>query len=259
MITLSAFYLFLLIFIRITSFFVTAPVFSSKGIPILYKLGIAFFISLIILPVIKVNVTDLTLDGTYLVYLFREILVGLVLGWIGQMLLMAVQVAGSLLDMQIGFAIANVIDPQTGIQSPLMGNFKYIFAILLLLTLDGHHLFLDGIVSSFYKIPIAKDWLSQIHHDSMNRFGLDIFQSMFIIAFKMAAPIIGTIFLSDMALGIVSRTVPQLNIFVVGLPIKIIVTFLMLLLIAPGFIYILKQLFEEIFISMRQLLDLMGS
>lgn len=242
-----------------TSFFVTAPVFSSRGVPTSYKLGFAFFISLVILPVIKVNVNDLTIDGTYLFYLFREILVGLALGWLAQLLFMSVQVAGSLIDMQIGFAIANVIDPQTGIQSPIMGNFKYMFAILLLLALDGHHLFIDGIVSSYYKIPIGMDWISQLDHESIIRFGIDIFQSMFIIAFKMAAPIVGTVFLSDMALGIVSRTVPQFNIFVVGLPIKIIVTFLMMIVIAPGFIYILKQLFAETFISMKQLLDLMGS
>ncbi|WP_339063300.1 flagellar biosynthetic protein FliR [Tepidibacillus marianensis] len=259
MINLAYFYLFLLVFIRMTSFFVTAPVFASKGVPTLFKLGLAIFISLLVLPVIKVDITNLILDGTYVFYIFRELLVGLALGWIAQLLFTAVQVAGSFIDLQIGFAIANVIDPQTGIQSPLMGNFKYMFAMLLFLALDGHHLFIDGIVSSYYKIPIGMDWIAQLNHESTIRFVLDVFNQMFVIAFKMAAPIVGTVFLSDIALGIVSRTVPQLNIFVVGLPIKIFVAFLIMIVIAPGFIYILKQLFDQTFSSMRDLINLMGS
>lgn len=252
-------YLFFLVFVRMTAFFVTAPIYSSRGVPTQFKIGLGFFTSLVILPTIGDEIPNLSIGSMFLVLILQETLFGLLLGWIAQLLITSIQIAGSFIDMQIGFAIANVIDPQTGFSSPLMGNFKYMFAMLLFLTLNGHHLLIDSIVSSYQLLPISGSWLTRLNDESLLFFVVNTFTQMFVIALKIAAPIVGTLFLSDVALGIVARTVPQLNVFVVGLPLKIIIHFLILFILVPGFIYLFQDLFQEMFTSMRQLMDIMGS
>src|SRR5699024_5168254 len=153
----------------------------------------------------------------------KEILVGLFIGLIAYIILSAVQVAGGFIDFQMGFAIANVVDPQTGAQSPLIGQYFYITALLFLLSADGHHLLIDGIFFSYEFIPL--DTYISFENESIVNFIIDTFNYMFLIAFQMSIPIVGCLFLVDVALGIIARTVPQLNVFVVGLPLKIFVSF----------------------------------
>src|SRR5699024_7141617 len=130
----------------------------------------------------------------------------------------AVQIAGGFIDFQMGFAIANVIDPQTGAQSPLIGQYFYIIALLFLLSINGHHLIIDGIYNSYGFIAI--DAFVPLGDESMIMYVIDTFNTMFLIAFQISIPIVGCLFLVDVALGIIARTVPQLNVFVVGLPLK---------------------------------------
>ena len=258
MIDISDVYAYLLVLTRMTSFLVTVPVFSSRGIPVYFKIGFAFFVSLIIFPVTMTEVT-LSLNGSYIFFLIQEAVLGLALGWTAQLIFTSIQVAGSFIDLQIGFALANIIDPQTGIQSPMIGNFKYTFAVLLFFTLDIHHLFIEGIISSYKLLPIAGQWLIEVKGVALTSFVLSTFSNMFVIAFKIAAPLVVTLLLADIALGIVARTVPQLNVFVVGLPLKIIINFILLLLISTGLIYIFKEIFMEMVYSIKQLIEILGS
>jgi len=258
MIDTSYVLLFLLIMVRMTSFFVTAPIFSSKGVPTTFKLGLGFFVSLLVFPIVANTNYAPGLNAMFYFYLLQEAIFGLALGWVSQLLFTSIQIAGSFIDMQIGFAIANVIDPQTGAQSPLMGNFKYIFAVLLFLSMDAHHLLIEGVISSYHLLPIDEQWLAQISNQATIDFIVTTFTKMFIIAFQIAAPFVGTLFLTDVALGIVARTVPQLNVFVVGMPLKVLVHFILLLVVTPGIFFMFQYLFKEIIISMKQFIDLMG-
>src|SRR5699024_2300162 len=122
---------FLLIFVRVVSFFVTIPIFSYRTIPSVLKIGLAFFMAWIIFFAIHPSIIEV--NGMFLLLVFKEALVGLSIGLIAMILIYAIQVAGGFIDLQMGFAIANIIDPQTGIQSPLIGNYLYSLSILLLL------------------------------------------------------------------------------------------------------------------------------
>ncbi len=259
MLNTSIVYAFLLVLVRITAFMVTAPVFSSKGIPNHFKLGLSFFVALVIYPTLYIGNQEILFNSNYIILLLVETMIGLSLGWLAQLIFSAIQIAGAFIDMQIGFAIANVIDPQTGAQSPLMGNFKYTFATLLFLTINGHHLFLDGLINSYQLISFELDWLSKLDDASTLVFVMNTFSKMFLIAFKIAAPIVGSLFIADVALGIVARTVPQLNVFVIGLPLKILLHFSILLMITPALFYMFKEVFYEIFVTMRQFMELMGN
>src|SRR5699024_12837308 len=138
MLNLSAVPIFLLIFARVLAFFVSMPLFSYLTIPLPFKIGFSFFLALTMFYTI--DTAGFELDHLYLFLFVKEIIVGALIGLIAYIILSAVQIAGGFIDFQMGFAIANVIDPQTGAQSPLIGQYFYIIALLFLLSVNGHHL-----------------------------------------------------------------------------------------------------------------------
>lgn len=246
---------FLLILVRVTSFFVMMPLFSYRTIPSALKIGLGFFLSWLIFYAIQPPVLEI--NGVYFLLIMKESLVGLLIGFTAYMILSAIQIAGGLIDFQMGFAIANVIDPQTGAQSPLMGQYLYTFGLLFLLTFNGHHLLIDGIYNSYRFIPITQPWLP-LGNSKVVAYFVRSFSSMFLVAFQMSAPIVGSLFLVDVALGIVARTVPQLNIFVVGLPVKIIVSFLVIVVVMGVMLTLVSHLTETMLVTMRDMMQLLG-
>lgn len=254
MINLDSIPIFLLILVRVAAFFISMPLFSYRTIPMPFKIGFSFFLAFIMFYTI--DSSAITIDELYLFLLLKEALVGLLIGLIAYIILSALQIAGGFIDFQMGFAIANVIDPQTGAQSPLTGQYFYIIALLFLLSVNGHHLLIDGIFYSYQFIPI--DAFVPFQDGSIVDYVIDSFNEMFLIAFQMSIPIVGCLFLVDIALGIIARTVPQLNVFVVGLPLKIFVSFVVILLFLSLFIVLVKSLFETMFDTMRGLMQLFG-
>ncbi|HLS07649.1 flagellar biosynthetic protein FliR [Lentibacillus sp.] len=254
LINLSAIPVFLLIFVRVAAFFVTLPLFSYTTIPTPFKIGFTFFLALIVYY--TVDASAVPIDDTYIFLLVKEAIVGLLIGLLAYIILSAVQIAGGFIDFQMGFAIANVIDPQTGAQSPLIGQYFYIVALLFLLSVNGHHLLIDGIYYSYHLIPM--ETFIPFADGSIIEFVIQTFNQMFLIAFQMSIPIVGCLFLVDVALGIIARTVPQLNVFVVGLPLKIFISFAAILVFLSLYVVLVDKLFETMFAAMRDLMQLFG-
>jgi flagellar biosynthesis protein FliR len=255
-IMLEQFPVFLLAMLRIMSFLVTVPIFSYRNIPTGLKVGLGFFLTLLVLPSIQVQQIN-TIDEYFLILVLKEVVVGLAVGFIAAMIFYAIQIAGAFIDLQMGFAMANIFDPQTGIQTPITGRYFYIFAILLLLSIDGHHMLINGIMNSFDLVPIDQIVLFN-QTGSIAHFVMITFKKMFLIAFQMAFPIVVCLFLVDLALGLVARTVPQLNIFVVGFPLKIFVGFVVILMIISTVFFLIQKIFKEMMDSMGTLLKLFG-
>ncbi|GIO66839.1 flagellar biosynthetic protein FliR [Paenibacillus cookii] len=248
---------FMLIFCRITSFFVVAPVLSSRGVPNVFKIGMSFFLSVLVFLTYGVH-HELPADLTYVLLIIREILIGLVLGFVAYLLFVVIQTAGAFIDIQIGFGIANVIDPMTGASAPVLGNFKYMFALLLFLAMNGHHYLIDGIIRSYDWVPLSNDFFMKLYNGSISDFLVKTFGQSFVLAFQMSAPIVTALFLTDVGLGFLARTAPQFNVFVIGMQLKVIVGLIVLLLIVPSFSYLFGDLFGIMFESMQNLLGLMG-
>ncbi|MCA0988922.1 flagellar biosynthetic protein FliR [Guptibacillus algicola] len=253
---LNALPLFLLIFMRATSFFIIAPVFSTRSVPARFKVSLGFFIALLVTAGIG-SVESMPLDFAFLLLIFKELFIGLSLGFIATLILYTVQVAGAFIDFQMGFVMANVIDPQTRTQVPIIGNFKYMLALLFLVSVDGHHMMLDGLVKSYELLP-AEALLAQAESNSVARFIAEVFSAMFYSAFQLALPIVASLFLVDVALGLLARAVPQVNIFVVGLPLKIFVGFVLILVTIPTFFFLLRGVFREMIDTMGQLIQILG-
>ncbi|MDL4840077.1 flagellar biosynthetic protein FliR [Aquibacillus rhizosphaerae] len=245
---------FLLILVRVTSFFVTMPIFSYRNVPTQFKIGIGFFLAWIMFYTL--TIPEIPIDSTYILLILKEAVVGLAIGLIAFIILSAIQIAGGFIDFQMGFAIANVVDPQTGAQTPLMGQYFYTIALLFLLTVDGHHLLINGIFYSYEAIPI--DQMIDFTNENIAYLVIQTFNDMFIIAFQMAIPVVGCLFLVDVALGIIARTVPQLNVFVVGLPLKIFVGLFILTIFISFYIMLIKNLFELLLETTQALMRLFG-
>ncbi|MBM7701880.1 flagellar biosynthetic protein FliR [Metabacillus iocasae] len=252
---LLAYPTFLLTFVRMTSFVLTVPLFSYRTIPATHKIGLAAALS--ILAVSTFETPNLVLDGSFVLLVLKECMVGLMIGLTAYMIIMAIQVAGGLIDFQMGFAIANVIDPQTGAQSPLLGQYLYVIALLVLLATNGHHLLIEGIYYS-YQVVAINELFFPVGSEAFVKQAIKTFATMFLIAVQMSLPIVGSLLLVDVALGIVARTVPQLNIFVVGFPLKILVTFALLIVVMASFIYVMQGIFEEMLEAMRNIIAILG-
>jgi flagellar biosynthetic protein FliR len=247
----------LLIFCRITAFLLAAPVFSTRGVPAQWKIGLSVILTFLVFAAAGLN-EPTAVDGLFIISIVREVVVGLLLGFTAYLFFTAVQIAGSFIDIQMGLGIANVIDPMTGAQSPIIGNFKFLLAILLFLAFNGHHYLLDGLLKSYRWIPLSNDLFARIQEGAVHEFVIRSFGTVFALALQMAAPLVVALFLMDVGLGILSKTAPQFNIFVVGVPMKIIAGFLLLLLVVPGFALLFRDLFGSLFESLDKLVQTIG-
>jgi flagellar biosynthetic protein FliR len=247
---------FLLVFVRMTSFFLSVPIFSTRGVPNQLKVGLAFLLALISFSYVPMQQT-IPLDLMFLMYAVKEVLIGLILGFICEMVFYTIQIAGGLMDLQMGFAMANIIDPRTGAYVPITGTFKNILATLYFLSINGHHMLIKGMIASYQAAPVDRIWIP-LGENQVFLHVVKIFSQMFASALLMAAPIVAALFLVDLSLGIIAKSVPQFNIFVVGLPIKMIASFLILIVVMPAFFLILSGLFEKMFEAMAEMMTLLG-
>jgi flagellar biosynthetic protein FliR len=249
--------IFLLIFCRITSFFVVVPILSSRNVPMMFKIGLSVFISLIIFATMGLD-KPIPMDGEYILLIIREMLVGVLLGFLAYIFFTVVQTAGSFMDMQIGFSMASVIDPLTGASTPMLGNLKYMVAVLLFLSFDGHHYLIRAIIDSYRWVPLDNQLFSRIYDGQISNFLFQSLSKMFYLSFQLAAPIIAALFLTDLGLGLLTRVAPQFNIFVIGAPLKMILGFFLLVILFPELISQFQHLFETIFDYMEKLLQLIS-
>lgn len=248
---------FMLIFCRMTAFFVVSPIFSSRSVPTTFKVGFSGMIALVILLTIGTQ-QAVPNDLNYVLYIIREVLIGLLMGYVANLIFNIIQMAGSFIDIQIGFGIANVIDPMTGASAPVLGNLKYIIATLVFLSMNGHHYLIDAVIRSYNWIPLSNDLFQKIYNGNLAEFLVQTFSHAFLLAFQLAAPMVVALFVTDVALGFLARTAPQFNIFVIGIPVKIIVGLVVLLILVPSFIYAFQSLFEVLFNALHDLLSTIG-
>ena len=234
----------LLILLARLSGIVFAPVFNTKTIPAIWKVS---FILIMAVFAWKFGFAALYQPpeeiSALVITLACELTTGIIISLTAQFFFAAIQLAGQLIDTQMGFGIMNVIDPLSGTQAPILGNFKFILALLVFLNVNGHHLFIRALFDSYRIIPIdglslGKEFLQLL---------IEYFGNIFIIGFKVALPIVGALLFADVILGIMARTVPQMNIFMVGMPAKILLGFGVLLASIPLFIYYLNSVFEDMF------------
>ncbi|GJL79997.1 MAG: flagellar biosynthetic protein FliR [Nitrospinaceae bacterium] len=229
---------FLFVFSRVMAIIVFAPILGSPQVPSRFKVGLALVFSILIFPMVKFQplaeprgLFDLA------IHLATDAAIGLSLAFAVRLIFTAVQVAGTVVDFQMGFGVVNVIDPQTQAQVSVTAQFQNILAILIFLATDAHHFIIGAVVQSFDLINPSQVDFSNVTPE----FILRTFSSMFLVAVKIAAPIMAILFFLSVGLGLVARTVPQMNVFIVGFPLQIGVGLVMVALAMPFFSVVLQN------------------
>jgi flagellar biosynthetic protein FliR len=237
--------LYLLIFARMAGFFMTAIPFAASYIPSQVKVWLAVMIAFLIFMISYQ--TPVNISGSIVGYIFQvlgEALIGCVLGFMTQIVFAAFQLAGQLLDMQMGFGLVNVLNPQLGTQQPLFGNFLYLVALLCFFAVNGHQVLLSCIAQSYKILPISGG-----AHFSGNFYNyiFGVAGNMFVVAFKLAVPVVGTLVITELILGVIARTVPQMNIFILSLPLNIGLGLGLVMVIIPVFVWAFEVQFNQLY------------
>jgi flagellar biosynthetic protein FliR len=243
---------FLLVFCRITSFFVVAPIFSTKTFPTTIKIGLAFFVSLIVFLTVGFD-AKIPTDATFILAIIREVFAGLIIGYVSYLFFTIVQTSGAFMDMQMGFGIANIVDPITGVSAPMMGNLKFMLMTLVFLSVNGHHYLLAAIMDSYKWLPLDNQLFQIYYSGNITDFLTRTFADTFLLALQISAPIVVAMFLTDFGLALLARTAPQYNVFVIGIPVKIIVGLALLVLLLPGFGILFQMVFDHMFQALEKL------
>lgn len=203
---------------RVGAMIFVAPVFGGSTVPTQTKILFSLMLSLILLPMVPSPAQTGSLDVVPLAWLgVNELLVGLVMGISMIFIFAAIQYAGQIIDFQMGFAIVNLIDPTQDVQIPVMGFFHFLIAILIFLAMDAHHWIIRALVDSFEVVPIMSAGFSGLVIGGIAK----AFGDLFVIAMRIAAPTIAVLMLYNASLGIIAKTVPQINLLIVGFPVRI--------------------------------------
>lgn len=208
---------FVLVLVRAIAWIIVTPPFSVKAIPAQVKLGLAAAIALAVGPGMateSVPLETVPLVGAVL----TQVAVGLMLGFLTMMLISAVQAAGELIDMFSGFSVSSAFNPLSNSQTSVFGRFYYLLALTLLFAVNGHMLLIRGFMTSFDAVP-----LSGIAMTDLSSVFIDTFGQFILAAVEIAAPMLAVLFLAEVALGLLSRAAPQMNIFALGFTLKIMV------------------------------------
>jgi flagellar biosynthetic protein FliR len=225
-------------FLRLSAMMAVAPVFSAAGFNVRTRALFAVLIAALVAPSLPTPPVDSLLSGAGVLMGVREIGVGLVLGFVVQMAFGAAVFAGQAISMTMGLGFAMAVDPQNGVQVPVISQLYVILATLLFLALDGHLLLIAAVVESYQIIPIGVAGLPASSLSAVVALGTTVFAG----GILLALPALTALLLINVAFGIVTRTAPQLNIFAVGFPVTIFAGLLIMFLVMPGFIEALTQL-----------------
>lgn len=238
------FQVFLLILMRMISMFIAAPFFSSGVIPLRVKMVVAFLITLVIFPVVTQSGYSVPgAAGAYVLLLLKEITIGIFIGFLVTIIFSAFQLSGQYFAVQIGFGINEVIDPLAQVSIPLIGQLKNLIGLLVFLAINGHHFLVKAIYRSYELVPM----FSLSASEGLMKFLIHSMGGMFVIALKIALPVVGTVFLVTISLGILAKAAPQMNILMLGFPFKIAVALGVLVLISPLVIRIMYVSLERTF------------
>ncbi len=231
--------IFFIIFARIISFIGVSVFFSHPAIPTPTKIGIGVFLSLLMFPLLSQTVSITQYDLLPLTILvIKEVLVGLIIGFSTTFLFSGIQFAGDLIGIDMGFALATAFDPEHGANVPVLGSMKYTIVFLVFLIIDGHHFLIQALHYSYSAIPVGGLLIT----DQAFRKIVYLIVQLYIVAMKISAPVLIALFLTNIALGILSRAVPHMNVFLLSFPLKIGVGFYVLIASMPFFVYVFQKL-----------------
>ncbi len=232
-----------LVFARVAGLIFAAPIFGAKQVPLQNKAGLAVMLALLFTPLQLAGAGAVPADlFTYGVLVGRELLIGLALGFAVGLIFTGVQMGSQLVGVQIGFGLGEVLNPASGAESTTIESFYGVLATVIFFTANGHHEVIAALARTFQTSPVG-----DLAAPSMNMAQLiALVQSVFEVALRIAMPAIAALLLADVALGLIGRAAPQMQIIVVGAPVKVAVGLLLLALSTPDAVGMMGAVFQNL-------------
>jgi flagellar biosynthetic protein FliR len=243
LIPVHQFQIFLICTARVAGFIGAIPVYFGNQTPARIKVTLVFTISLLLFPILSPGLPTISFEPiSFLLLTVNETLLGLLIGLMSRLVFTTVEFGGTIIGYQMGFAAANVFDPQHQNQVSLISQFQNVFAILIFLALDGHHIFIKTAARSYQLLPPGNLNLS----GEAIPYLMELTSRMFTLAVQFSAPVLVVLLLSGLILGILARVFPQLNVFLLSFPLNIGIAFIVIALTLDMVTSLLRREFDAI-------------
>lgn len=236
---------------RLLGLFATAPVFSNRAIPVRIRLTMALGIALALLPALPAMPQTPPGGGIGLLVMVQQMFIGIAIGFMIRIVFAAIDMAGSLIGMQMGLSFAVFFDPDAGGQTAVLSDFLSLVATLLFLSINGHLMLVAALIRSFEWLPIGLNVVSASGWAYIARAGAAVFAT----GLLLSLPIVAVLLVANIALGILTRAAPQLNLFAIGFPVTLAMGFMGLILIMTNFGPVVVSLFEHGFDTISAMLE----
>jgi flagellar biosynthesis protein FliR len=233
---------FFFILARLAGLFIQAPLFNSRSFFMFGKVAFALWLTIILWFVAPVSRALPETLPAFVFTLVSEIAVGYLIGFICNVLFLAIQSAGEIMDMQMGLSVAQALDPLFGAVVSVVGRLTFYFALIVFIALDGHHLLLAALHNSFTLLPAGQ--IANFGSAALVDQLMSVCAALWLSAIKIAAPIVLLIFLADFTFGIVSRVAPQVNVFMLGFQVKPVLGLFAFSLLTPFIVKYIGNLTE---------------
>jgi len=238
------FQLFMLVLMRMLGLFAVSPFFSSPMIKTTLRVMIAFLVTIVIFPLVG-TMKIVIPDNLYFYFLLvaMEVIIGLIIGFLASVFFAIFQMSGQYFSMLMGLGISEVLDPLTQVQIPVVGQMLTLTALLVFFSIHGEHLLLSALVQSYHTLPIL-NFVDPRSVSLLTKHFMTTFSQLFFLSMKLALPIMGTMIVLMVSLGLLSKAAPQMNILMVGFPLQLAVGYVSLVIIAPLFGKAVYRVFE---------------
>ncbi|MBT4763068.1 MAG: flagellar biosynthetic protein FliR [Bdellovibrionaceae bacterium] len=240
-----------LVLMRISAFIVSWPLFGENNVPRPIKIFFALLLTIMLFPVVPRENIAFSM-GTYEIFfrVFKEVLIGLSLGFLSRMFFYIMSIAGQIISVSMGLSGAQLMNPATGARSTPMSQLQVMLASLFFLAIHGHHMLLIALTESFKIIKISELYIS---FEAFGTFGV-LVQRITLIGVQLSAPVLISILIMNVVMAIIGRAVPQINVLITSLPVNILVGLMVVLISIPMIVGKMPVILDETTVNMMKLL-----
>ena len=232
---------FILVLLRISAFVVTAPLFGSEQVPARLKVLLSLVIAMVIFPTVAWQKSGMGGYDNFIIWLaMKEVLVGVILGFVARLFFFAITIGGEVMSLSIGLSSEQLFNPTVGGRTTALQQFQVVIGTMLFLSINGHYYFIAGIVQSFDILPLSLKGINILTAQQIGPLGGEIIWA----GVKIAAPVMATVFGLNIIMGIMGRAVPQINVLVTSLPVNVLVGLLVVMISIPMLLSNLEVLTE---------------
>ena len=236
-------------FARILGVLLADPLFASRSIPRRFKAGFALLLTLLVAPLLPPLPTVPLVSAAGVLIVLQQLLIGIIIGFVMRIVITAVELAGFIMATQMGLGFAMFFDPQHAAQVPAVSRVLTVLTTLLFLAFDGHHILLTALMDSFDKMPIGVS-VPALSRRLLAEWG----SHLFLWGLWLSLPVVGSLLVTNLAIGVMTRAAPQFNVFSFGFPLTLMIGFIALYLVLPLLEPAISQIYRDGFGFISKLL-----